>query len=108
MGHLGEAPVIVPAKNRKCSMTREPKGVDTPKSLIPRAVRKPWGDTARHTGLRMQTLHKSCSNRDDDDDTRGTWGIARPREHFGGSAASSNMLPKHQKTLMHPKKMFSK
>lgn len=59
----------------------------------------------------MQTLHESCSHRgdgNDDDDTRKTRGIARPREHFGVSAASSNRPPKSQKTLMHPKKVFSR
>lgn len=30
VGHLGEAPVIATAKSRKCSVTGEPKGVDTP------------------------------------------------------------------------------
>lgn len=41
MGHLGEAPVTVPAKSRKCSMTPEPKGSGHSQCLIPRAVRKP-------------------------------------------------------------------
>lgn len=70
------------------------------------------GDTARHTGLRVQTLHWSCSHPgdgdDDDDDTRETQGTVRLREHFGVSAASSNMLPKPQKILMHQKRMFSR
>lgn len=44
MGHLGEGPITVPAKSRKCSMTGEPKGVDTPSAWSP-GLRENPGET---------------------------------------------------------------
>lgn len=58
MGHLGEAPIIVTAKSRKCSMSREPKGVDTPSAWSPGLWENP-GETLPGT---QDLEYKHCTS----------------------------------------------